>query len=112
MLIDDLTRHSSTPIRSAAAFIERQDQYADLLGQTRLSEHLATVTVPDDLSDSVQANVRRARAGGQRISDNGLKCLVLYERGVFTHKRYVDLAHCFADVEGITKHYLRRLNTT
>jgi len=110
---DDLMAHAQehSPLRSAEALIERLDLYADIYGRARVSELLASVTVPDDLSESVQANVRRARAGGQRISDNSLKCLVLYEHGVFTHKRYVDLAHCFCDVEGITPLYLRRINT-
>lgn len=111
--LDKLIAHTRehSPPRSADVFIEQLDLYADLFGQTRVSELLASVTVPDDLSESVQANVRRGRAHKQRFSDNTLKCLVLYERGVITQDRYRDLARCFNDVERITPLYLRRINT-
>lgn len=88
-------------------FISRIDSADRMYGRTPLSELLATVTLPDDLSEDVVENVRKARAGHQRISDNALKCLALHQRGEMTHKRYVDLAGCFADYEGITPSYLR-----
>ena len=111
--MDKLMAHARehSPPRSADVFIERLDLYAAVYGGTPVSELLATVTLPDDLSESVQANVRRGRAHKQRFSDNTLKCLVLYERGVITQDRYRDLARCFNDVEGITPLYLRRIYT-
>ena len=92
-------------------YIQQHDDFNERIGRPRLSEQLDTVTLPDDLSESVRTNVARAHARGQRLSDHSLKCLVLYERGEMTHDRYVCHAHAFNDLEGITPMYLRQLNT-
>ena len=104
-----MTRPPST--HTVQSSIERHDGFNERIGRERLSDLLDTVTLPDDLSESVRSNVARAHARGQRLSDHSLKCLVLYERGEMTHDRYVCHAHAFDDLEGITPMYLRQLNT-
>ena len=96
--------------KTTEEFIEMIDEHYRRAGAATLTDMMASVTIPDDLNKETWEAVQKARSSNQRISDYALKCLALHQKGQMTHKRYVEFAQTFHDLEGITPMYLRRLN--